>query len=294
MKNTSHNYLDQFFAHLTTLDLSPNTVSAYRIDMADFGKRFVDTNGREMAPADVTSIDLRDYQGYLQTVRGLKPATVNRRLNNVRNFLKWAREAGYLERMPNVPRKVQAQPTPPKALERNEQNRLLREVERRGKLRDMALVRLLLSCGLRVSEAVLLQVSDLDIGERHGKLTVRQGKGNKWREVPVPPEARCALKDWLEERERKYNACPWLFPNKCGSHITARRVEQSIKNYGYFAGLNVHPHILRHAAATNMLRSGADLPTVAQILGHSSINTTAIYTKPDNRTMAEAVERGEV
>ncbi|OPX88220.1 MAG: Tyrosine recombinase XerS [Pelotomaculum sp. PtaB.Bin104] len=113
---------------------------------------------------------------------------------------------------PNVPRKVQTQPTPPKALERNEQNRLLREVERRGKQRDVALVRLLLSCGLRVSEAVLLQVSDLDIGERHGKLTVRQGKGNKWREVPVPPEARRALKEWLDERERRYNACLFLFP----------------------------------------------------------------------------------
>ncbi|OPX88219.1 MAG: Tyrosine recombinase XerC [Pelotomaculum sp. PtaB.Bin104] len=76
MKNASYNFLDQFFAHLTTLDLSPNTVSAYRIDMADFGKWFVDTNGREMTPTDVTSIDLRDYQGYLQTVRGLKPVTV--------------------------------------------------------------------------------------------------------------------------------------------------------------------------------------------------------------------------
>ncbi len=79
---------------------------------------------------------------------------------------------------------------------------VLREIERRGKARDLALVRILMSCRLRVSEAVNIQLADLKIGERHGVVIVRSGKGNKYREVPIPPEARKAIKEWLAEREK--------------------------------------------------------------------------------------------
>ncbi|PHJ39945.1 integrase [Desulforamulus profundi] len=188
---------------------------------------------------------------------------------------------------------MREQKTTPKALDRLEQNRLLREAERRGKVRDIALIRLMMSCGLRVSEVVAIRLTDLDIGERHGMVAVR-GKGNKYREVPVPPEARKAIKEWMTERTKKYLANDWLFPNKKGGHITTRNAEKVIKNIGKFAGLNIHPHVLRHTAATNMVRTGADLVTVAQILGHADLNTTAIYTKPDRKTMTKALEKGEI
>lgn len=135
------------------------------------------------------------------------------------------------------------QKAPPKALERVEQNRLLREAERRGRARDIALIRLMMSCGLRVGEAVTIRLTDLDISERHGSVTV-QGKGNKYREVPVPSEARRAIRGWLEDR--KHQASEWLFPNRNDNHISARYVEQVIQNIGRFAGINVHPHISSH------------------------------------------------
>lgn len=293
MKNGSGNTLYEFFEEIYAGGAARSTVDAYRKDMAYFNKWYVDTNGKEPHPEDITSIDFREYPGYMQNVQGLKPATINRRMAALEKYIKWAHGKGRIERMPAFPKAVKEQKAPPKALERVEQNRLLREAERRGKARDVALIRLMMSCGLRVSEAVAVRLADLDIGDRHGSVTVR-GKGNKYREIPVPPEARKAIREWLEERGQKYRDSEWLFPNRDGGHITARYAEQVIQNTGKFAGLDVHPHILRHTAATNMIRTGADLVTVAQILGHANLNTTAIYTKPDKKTMSEALEKGEI
>lgn len=290
------NLLQNFFNYLTEKrGLSPHTLSGYRTDLLNFCAWFKETNGNDPGPSDVTSIDLREYQSYLQNVRKQKPGTVNRRFINLRNFLRWAQEQGYVTRFPSFPKQVSAQKAHPKALERKQQNRLLREVERRGKARDLALVRLLMSCGLRVGEAVSLQVDDLEIGDRHGMVVIRSGKGNKYREVPVPPEARKALKEWLAKRDQKYpKNNPWLFPNRNGGHVSTRHVEGIIKNYAMFAGLEIHPHVLRHTCATNLIRSGYDLGTVADILGHANVSTTAIYTKPSFHDKARALEFSEV
>jgi len=293
MKNGSGNTLRDFFQELYSGGTAQSTVDAYQKDMAYFSKWYVDTYSREPRPEDITSIDLREYQGYMQNIQGLKPATVNRRMAALEKYIKWAYGKGYVDRLPAFPKTIREQKAPPKALERVEQNRLLREVERRGKARDVALIRILMSCGLRVGEAISIRLADINIGERHGSVTVR-GKGNKYREVPVPPEARRAIREWLEERVKRHPDSEWLFPNRKGGHITARYIERMVKNIGKFAGLDIHPHVLRHTAATNMVRTGADLVTVAQILGHADLNTTAIYTKPDRRTMMEALEKGEM
>ncbi|SHF56103.1 integrase/recombinase XerC [Desulforamulus putei DSM 12395] len=293
MKNCSGNILDDFLKDIYSGGAARSTLDAYRKDIAYFAKWYMDMSSKEPHPWDITSIDLREYQGYMQNIQGLKPATVNRRMAALEKYIRWAHEKGYVGRLPVFPKIVREQKTPPKALERVEQNRLLREAERRGKTRDIALIRLMMSCGLRVSEAVSIRLVDLDIGERHGTVAIL-GKGNKYREVPVPPEARKAIREWMAERTKRYPDSDWLFPNRNGGHITARNAEQVIKNIGKFAGLDIHPHVLRHTAATNMLRTGADLVTVAQVLGHANLNTTAIYTKPDRKTMMEALEKGEI
>ncbi|OPY61674.1 MAG: Tyrosine recombinase XerC [Pelotomaculum sp. PtaU1.Bin065] len=273
MKITSVNFFNEFFIYFhDQKGASEKTIRTYRFALKGFYQWWLGGHKGSLDPGDVTSIDLREYQGYLQNIKKRKPAGINLYMKAIKVFLKWALNESHINRIPVFPKHVQEQKAPPKALERNEQNRLLREVERRGNLRDMALVRLLMSCGLRVSEVAALQVSDLETGERHGKLTVRQGKGNKWREVPVPTEARKVIREWLAERDKKSAASPWLFPNRIGGHITARCVEQVIGKLAKFADLDIYPHALRHA----------------------SLTTTAVYTKPDSRTMADAVERGEV
>ena len=236
MKNTSGNIADSFFEEIYSEGSARNTVEAYRKDLMYFVDWYETTNDIQLLPNVLTSIDLREYQGYMQNVRRLKPATINRRIAVLKKYIVWAHGKGYVERIPVFPKTIREHKAPPKALERVDQNRLLREAEKRGKVRDLALIRLMMSCGLRVSEVVAIRLADLDIGERHGSVTVR-GKGNKYREVPVPPEARRAIREWLGEG--KHQDSEWLFPNRKGNHITTRYVEQVIQNIGRFAGLNI-------------------------------------------------------
>lgn len=211
------------------------------------------------------------------------PATVNRKLNAVKRWLEWA---GCHAR---VPKGIKEQRRRPRALERNEQNALLRAVERSGKPRDVVLIRIMLACGLRVSETVGLRVGDVELGERYGIITIRQGKGGKYREVPVPAETRRVLREYLIGKDGE----DWLFPGKNGNHITSRAAQMIVSKYGYKARVKVHPHVLRHTCATNLLKTGVDTRVVAAILGHENINTTAIYAIPGVGDMGRALEGAE-
>lgn len=269
------------------------TARAYSSAVADFARWFEETNGERFEPGLVTPMDLREYQEYLVMVRNLKPGTVNRRAATLRKFFVWAKERGLVSDLPWFPKPVREQPRAPRSLSRVEQNRLLRVLERSGNVRDIAIVRLLLSTGLRLGELVSLKITDLKLGERHGKVTVRRGKGMKFREVPLPVEARRVLRKWLDV----HPGSEYLFPGRNGEVLSSRAVQKLIKKYAYQAGLDmnsVHPHVLRHTCATNMLKAGANLVEVAAVLGHESLDTTAIYTQPRLSDLAKAAERGEV
>jgi integrase/recombinase XerC len=183
----------------------------------------------------------------------------------------------------------------PQALERAEQNRLLRELEREGDARDRALLRLMLSCGLRLSEACGLLAEDVSLEGRQGSVIVRRGKGGKWRELPLPPEARKALAEWLAERERKGIRSEWLFPGRDPSEpLSPSAAWRAVKKYAWRARIpGLKPHVLRHTCATNMIRSGAALTEVAGVLGHASLGTVMVYGRPSLSDMARALERGE-
>ncbi len=270
---------------------TPGTGKGYLQNLQDFASWFKGTNG-VFSPAAVTGLDLRDYQQYLLAVRGLKPGTINRRMAAIRKWLAWTVETGELKEPPKFPKSVREQEKAPKALSRREQNRLLRAVEKAGKPRDAALIRLMLNAGLRVGEVMALKLEDIEIGERHGKVVVRSGKGMKRREVPLGPETRAAVKEWLAV----HPGVEWLFPSKKRTRMTSRAVQKMLKKYAYQAGLpleSVHPHVLRHSCATNLLNAGVDLVKVASILGHESLDTTAVYTRPKAAELEEAIEKGE-
>ncbi|HBT46913.1 MAG TPA: hypothetical protein DEA73_03390 [Peptococcaceae bacterium] len=138
-----------------------------------------------MGPEKITSMDLRKYQGWMRNAKGLRPNTVNRRMKALKSWLSWCVDQGLNPRLPDFPKGIPEAIRVPEALERAEVNRLLWEVERERDPRDAALIRLMLSCGLRVSEAVSLRLEDVNIGERRGAIVVRSGKGGRYREVPV-------------------------------------------------------------------------------------------------------------
>lgn len=272
--------------------LSRRTAEGYGEDLKDFGKWFRDTNGQELAPALVTSLDLRDYQGYMAT-RGLKPATINRRMAAIRAWLRWELEQGTIRDLPRFPPRAQEEGHAPRALSKLDLGRFLRALEREGNDRDRALVACMVHAGLRVGEAVLLKVEDVEIGERKGRVVVRRGKGQKRREVPLGPEARAMIRPWLLARCKQVDPEGYLFPGRGPHPLSVRAVQAMIKKYAYLARLDVDqvtPHTLRHTFATRLLRGGADLVLVAALLGHARLDTTARYTKPTWSDLERAVE----
>jgi len=267
---------------------SPNTAQAYGEDLADFAKWFEQTNGQELQPDLVTSIDLREYQSHLMKVRGLKTSTVNRRLSAIKSWLKYCKETNRVKEIPNFPKQNSLPKQAPKALEKLEVARFLRALERENKPRDKALISLLLYAGLRVGEAVITKLSDIEMSERKGKVVVRSGKGSKRRAVPLNSEAREMIRPWIE----KHPGGEWLFPGQ-KDHLTERAAQTIIKKYAFLGKLDLAkmtPHVLRHTFATRLLRAGIDIVIVAELLGHAYLDTTRRYTQPGWSELERAVE----
>lgn len=282
VKNSSHNVFAPFFESLHVEYPSENTVAAYEYDLKDFARWYAHTTGENLKPELVTEFDLAEYRQYL--MRKYKPSTVNRRLAAISKWLKWAGKEGILQRVPEMPKQVRQEKLAPSALTRSEQNALLRTVMREGKLRDQAIVYVLMYCGLRVGELVRLRVEDVEL-KRQGKITVRNGKGDKTREVPAPANVRKVLQEYLGDRTSGR-----IFLGQRGP-LTERGVQQILAKYAYKARIEgLSPHTLRHTCATNLLNKGVDLVKVAAILGHENLNTTAVYTRPSFDELKKAVE----
>ena len=156
-------------------------------------------------------------------------------------------------------------------------------------IRDMAIVELMYSSGLRVSETVNINISDFE--ENMSFLRVL-GKGSKTRLVPMGRFAINAINNWLDEREKISNNTDALFLNSKGSRLSVRSIQLRLKKMAIKQGLPpVHPHMLRHSFATHMLESSGDLRTIQELLGHSSLSTTQIYTKLDYQHLAKIYDK---
>ena len=152
-------------------------------------------------------------------------------------------------------------------------------------IRDMAIVELMYSSGLRVSETANINISDFE--EDKSFLRVL-GKGSKTRLVPMGRFAINAINNWLIEREKILNKTEALFLNSKGTRLTVRSIQLRLKKMAVKQGLPpIHPHMLRHSFATHMLESSGDLRTIQELLGHSSLSTTQIYTKLDYQHLAK-------
>jgi len=265
--------------------LSPNTAKSYESDIKNFIEWFEGSNG-DFSPEKITGFDLKDYVSYLANVKGLKNSSINRKMIALRSWLKYLKERNIISDIPKFPKYLQEVERSPKALDRNEINRLLRTIEREGKPKEKAIIALLFYAGLRVSEVANLKKSDIEISEKKGKVIIRHGKGNKFREVPLNNDARNFLKPYLET----LGDTNWLFPGKNNKPITSRAIQQIIKKYAYLAKIpSLTPHTLRHTFATLLLRQGTDLVVVSNLLGHSRLDTTARYTKPSEKDLERAI-----
>lgn len=253
-----------------------------------------DPHGRDFA--------VRDYRAWLKTEQRAKPATINAHLTALDHFygshLRLGRPAAKRERIPEAA---------PQALEETDQRRYLRAAQKCASPRNTAIALLLLYTGLRVEELQDLDLDDVPISARRGKVVVRAGKGEvggTYREVPLHRAAREALRAWLDERpaHRGGQDTNALFLNRLGGRLLVRSMRTVVSDIGLAAGLvhdsgpdagtsRVHPHTLRHTMATQLLRNGIDIVTVADILGHARVDTVRIYTRSSETDRARAIER---
>lgn len=291
--------LDGFERHLgSRRGLSPHTQRAYLADLTDLGDHLLAHAARDFADAD-----LRGLRAWLAALhaRGAARTTVARRVSSVRTFYAWLHESG---RVPHDPaaglRSPKAARTLPPTLDRLAAAGLFEaleariaaaesDVDRALALRDAAMVEVLYSSGLRVSE--LCGMDDGDLDRERGLVRVL-GKGAKERSVPLGAPASRAIDAWLAVRPRLVSAAPTraLFIGARGARIDPRVVRRVVH-----AALDavpdapdLGPHGLRHAMATHLLEGGADLRSVQELLGHSSLATTQIYTHVTNERLREA------
>ncbi len=258
--------------------LSKNTLNSYSRDLNKFSL-FLKKNKK----LDFKNIEKESIVSFLQVLRETQSSkSISRILSSLRNYYKFLIREEIVENNPFL--NINNPKTPKrliKVLTVDEVKKFLESIPTSSKLelRDKAMFELLYSCGLRVSEIVNLKQGNIDLNE---KIIFFIGKGNKERVCPIGYQALLHLKTYI------FNARPkiekgrsnFIFLNKNGKRLTRQGFWKVMKKYAKKLGLKkeFYPHIFRHSFATHMLENGADLRIVQELLGHSNISTTEIYT----------------
>jgi site-specific recombinase XerD len=260
--------------------LAEGTRRAYRVDVTEFC-RWLESQGTALDDVDVRT--LVEYVGLLGSGRRpggrLAPATISRKLAAVRAFLRHSLGAARVPDARLGPRRGRRLPDAPR---RDAVDKELASLEGEGplKLRNRALVELVYSAGLRSAEAVGLDLGDVDFEQEH--VHVRRGKGGKDRVVPLGEEAAHWVSRYLHDARPGLarGANDALFLSATGKRLDTSTLRRLIP----------HPHRLRHAFATHLLEGGADLRTIQELLGHSSLSTTQIYSHVDARRLRKVYD----
>lgn len=289
-------YLDNFLDELRgQRQLSSHTVSNYQRDITHFFAWYHD-NGEQ---ATINARLIQYYIGYL-TRKNRAPATVARRLSALRQYFQFLVDKHYLNQNPakgiKPPKKASVLP---KAIAVDDLNELLDHPTRYFDLqkplhwRDYAMLELLYAAGIRVAELAAMNVNHIDLTQQTG---VVLGKGNKERLIHIGEQAKQALTTWLKHRSSLINAdnpTPALFINSRGQRLSIRGIQYQLKAIGkrFNLNLNLHPHMMRHSFGSHLLQSGADLRAVQELLGHSDIASTQIYTHLNFQQLAEVYDK---
>lgn len=288
MRSSEIKLLESFIK--TLHHLSAHTQSAYQRDLKHL-QAYCDKNGI----GEWTGLDGRQLRGFVAARHrlGINGRSLQRNLSAIRAFYRFLLKRKIAKTNPAegvmAPKSAKKLP---KVLDVDRTKQLV-EIQPDNELaiRDRAMLELIYSSGLRLSELVGLDLNDIDFDDRI--LTVT-GKGNKTRRVPVGTHAITALKQWLKQRPSPTEAdTQALFISSRGKRISRRSVQQRLKQWAIRQGLpnHVHPHMLRHSFASHLLESSGDLRAVQELLGHADISTTQVYTHLDFQHLAQVYDK---
>lgn len=269
---------------------SANTLDAY---MRDVDKLYRYLAVEQVDVLDVKLEDLEHFAAFISDL-GIGPRSLARILSGVRQFYRFLVIDGYLEVDPTELLESPKQPDHlPEVLSTAEVDLLEQAIDlsKWEGHRNRAIIEVLFSCGLRVSELTNLKLSNLYIEEQYIRV---MGKGSKERLVPISPRALDELSYWFADRnvmKIKPGEEDYVFLNRRGQHLTRTMILIMIKRYAVEAGIKktISPHTLRHSFATSLLEGGADLRAIQAMLGHESIGTTEIYTHIDTSTLRQEI-----
>jgi integrase/recombinase XerD len=290
-KNKSSNIVRRYTRYLKLQrSYSENTLEAYLHDL-DWLLRYL--HKADVQPLDVKLDDLQQFAATLHE-HGIGAKSQARILSGVRSFYRFLVLDGYLEvdptellESPHLPKHL------PEYLTTEEVDALEASIDLSTKEghRNRAIIEVLFSCGLRVSELTNLKLSDLFLEDKFIRVL---GKGNKERLVPISDRAIQELEYWFDDRRQmtiKPGEEDYVFLNRRGQHLTRTMILIMIKKQAEAAGIkkNISPHTLRHSFATALLKGGADLRVIQALLGHSDIGTTEIYTHLDDASLRKDI-----
>ncbi|MBQ8635467.1 tyrosine recombinase [bacterium] len=262
--------------------LSRNTLRAYENDLISFFDFLIE---RELENLD--DIKRKDLSAYTKNLskNEINPSSITRKIASIKGFFKYICFKRIIKanpaisiNSPKLPKKL------PKVLSIKEIEKILKS---KLSIRDQTIIELLYSAGIRVSELSELSTKNIDLKQKMLKVL---GKGSKERIVPIGSKCTQLLKNYLKKREiiaLKYNSGSHLFLTEKGEKITRQKIYTIVHNLGKEIDKSISPHTIRHSFATHLLENGADLRVVQELLGHSSIVTTQLYTHVSKKTLRE-------
>lgn len=290
-KKTDTNIVKGYVRYLKLeRNFSQNTLDAYLNDLRKL-LDFVECNDLDVLT--ITLEDLENFSAQLHDI-GIQPVSQCRILSGVRSFFRYVQLDGYRDEDPTeLLESPQIGEHLPEVLSTDEVDRLESSIDlsKPEGQRNKAIIEVLFSCGLRVSELINLQISNIYFEEEFVRVT---GKGSKERLVPISQKAIKEVKLWFIDRNLmkiKKGEEDYVFLNRRGSRLTRTMILIMIKRQAVEAGIQktISPHTLRHSFATALLEGGADLRVIQALLGHESIGTTEIYTHIDTTTLRQEI-----
>ena len=268
--------------------LSKNTTSSYQRDLNKLSKflQASDINGFNGLSEEICSAWIADLFQHNVSAR-----SIQRHISSAKGFFNYLKKIGLVTDSPfDLISSPKSPSHLPSVLSPEEVSQLLNfKPKNAQEKRDLAIIELIYSSGLRVSEAVNVNLNDFEDNKNFLRVL---GKGSKTRLVPVGRYAQNSINDWMVEREKLSTNDNALFVNLRGNRISTRSVQERIKNIAIMQGLPpVNPHMLRHSFATHLLESSGDLRSIQELLGHSSLSTTQIYTGLDYQHLIKVYEK---
>ena len=268
--------------------LSKNTTSSYQRDLNKLSKflQASDINGFNGLSEEICSAWIADLFQHNVSAR-----SIQRHISSAKGFFNYLKKIGLVTGSPfDLISSPKSPSHLPSVLSPEEVSQLLNfKPKNAQEKRDLAIIELIYSSGLRVSEAVNVNLNDFEDNKNFLRVL---GKGSKTRLVPVGRYAQNAINNWVVDREKLSTNDNALFVNLRGNRISTRSVQERIKNIAILQGLPpVNPHMLRHSFATHLLESSGDLRSIQELLGHSSLSTTQIYTRLDYQHLIKVYEK---